>query len=79
MIKQQRQIPSFVSALPNRGANFVSSTLEALLAVISLSTFSLSKTDPCSSPLETAAHKGHTEVVERLIDAGAIVDYQNKV
>ena len=79
MVKQQIQIPSFDNSLCNRGAHFVSSTHQAFLAVISLSTFSLSKADPGSSPLEVAAEKGHTEVVKRLINAGAVVDYQNKV
>ena len=77
--KATKTIPSFDSALNNRGASFVSSIFEAFLAVISLSTFSLSKADPGSSPLEAAAQEGHTEVVEKLIKAGAIVNYQNKV
>ena len=32
-----------------------------------------------SSPLEIAAADGHTEIVEKLISAGAVIDYQNKV
>ncbi|CAI8046593.1 Ankyrin repeat domain-containing protein 50 [Geodia barretti] len=31
-----------------------------------------------SSPLEVAAGKGHTEIVEKLISAGAVINYQNK-
>ena len=79
MIKQQIQIPFFDNSLCIRGAHFVSSTHQAFLVVISLSTFSLSKTAQCSSPLGIAASNGHTEVVERLIDAKAVVNYQNKV
>ena len=30
-------------------------------------------------PLEIAAGKGHTKTVERLLEAGAIANYQNKV
>ena len=30
-------------------------------------------------PLGTAASKGHTDIVEQLIRAGAIIDHQNKV
>ena len=37
------------------------------------------KVDPLSSPLEVAAEKGHTEIVEKLISAGAVINYQNKV
>ena len=37
------------------------------------------KDDPLSSPLEIAAGKGHTEIVEKLISAGAVINYQNKV
>ena len=32
-----------------------------------------------SVPLGIAAENGHTETVKRLIEAGAIVNYQNKV
>ena len=32
-----------------------------------------------SSPLGKAAGKGHTEIVEKLISAGAVINYQNKV
>ncbi|CAI8053465.1 Ankyrin repeat domain-containing protein 29 [Geodia barretti] len=40
----------------------------------------LTKTvDPLSSPLGIAAEKGHTEIVEKLISAGAVINYQNKV
>ncbi|CAI8043353.1 Ankyrin repeat domain-containing protein 29 [Geodia barretti] len=31
-----------------------------------------------SSPLGRAAEKGHTEIVEKLISAGALINYQNK-
>ena len=34
---------------------------------------------PQSSPLAIAASKGHTEIVEKLIAAGAVINYQNKV
>ena len=37
------------------------------------------KADPLSSPLEAAAEKGHTEIVEKLIAAGAVINYQDKV
>ena len=37
------------------------------------------KVDLLSSPLEAAADKGHTEIVEKLISAGAVINYQNKV
>ncbi|CAI8044447.1 Ankyrin repeat domain-containing protein 29, partial [Geodia barretti] len=33
---------------------------------------------PLSSPLGRAAGKGHTEIVEKLISAGAVINYQNK-
>ena len=32
-----------------------------------------------ASPLGIAAEKGHTEIVEKLISAGAVINYQNKV
>lgn len=34
---------------------------------------------PCSSPLARAAEMGHKEAVERLLVAGAVLDYQDKV
>jgi ankyrin repeat protein len=34
--------------------------------------------DPLSSPLGRAAGKGHTEIVEKVIFAGAVINYQNK-
>ena len=37
------------------------------------------KVDLLSSPLGIAAEKGHTEIVEKLISAGAVINYQNKV
>ena len=37
------------------------------------------KVDPLSSPLEVAAGIGHIEIVEKLISAGAVINYQNKV
>ena len=37
------------------------------------------KDDLLSSPLEIAAGKGHTEIVEKLISAGAVINYQDKV
>ena len=37
------------------------------------------KVDPLSSPLEVAAGIGHIEIVETLISAGAVINYQNKV
>ena len=44
-----------------------------------LTDFFFVKVDPLSSPLEAAAEKGHTEIVEKLISAGAVINYQNKV
>ncbi|CAI8055801.1 Ankyrin repeat domain-containing protein 29, partial [Geodia barretti] len=41
-------------------------------------TFFFVKDDPLSSPLGIAAGKGHTEIVEKLISAGAVINYQNK-
>ena len=35
--------------------------------------------EPYSVPLGIAAQEGHTETVERLLDAGAIVNCQDKV
>ena len=37
------------------------------------------KVDSLSSPLGKAAEDGHTEIVEKLISAGAVINYQNKV
>ena len=37
------------------------------------------KVDPLSSPLGRASGQGHTEIVEKLISAGAVINYQNKV
>ena len=37
------------------------------------------KADPLASPLEAAAGDGHTEIVEKLIAAGAVINYQDKV
>ena len=44
-----------------------------------LTEFSSVKVDTLTSPLEAAADKGHTEIVEKLISAGAVINYQNKV
>ena len=44
-----------------------------------LTEFSSVKVDPLTSPLEAAADKGDTEIVEKLISAGAVINYQNKV
>ena len=44
-----------------------------------LTEFSSLKVGVLSSPLEAAADKGHTEIVEKLILAGAVINYQNKV
>ena len=37
------------------------------------------KVDHLTSPLGIAAEEGHTEIVEKLISAGAVINYQNKV
>ena len=37
------------------------------------------KVDPLTSPLGRAAESGHTEIVEKLISAGAVINYQDKV
>ena len=44
-----------------------------------LTEFFFVKVDPLSSPLERAAESGHTEIVKKLILAGAVINYQNKV
>ena len=43
-----------------------------------LSLLSLVK-DICSAPLGVAAQNGHKEIVEKLLDGGAYVDYQDMV
>ena len=37
------------------------------------------KVDLLTSPLGSAAEDGYTEIVEKLISAGAVINYQNKV
>ena len=44
-----------------------------------LTDFFFVKIDPLSSPLGRAAEEGHTEIVEKLIPAGAVINYQDKV
>ena len=44
-----------------------------------LFTFSSPKANRYSVPLEIAAVRGHTKIVEKLIAAGAVINYQNKV
>ena len=39
---------------------------------------SLSKVDN-DDPLGVAADKGYSEIVEKLIESGAVIDHQNKV
>ncbi|CAI8041202.1 Ankyrin repeat domain-containing protein 50, partial [Geodia barretti] len=36
------------------------------------------KVDLLTSPLGSAAEDGYTEIVEKLISAGAVINYQNK-
>ena len=44
-----------------------------------LSEYLFVKVNTLSSPLGKAAESGHTEIVEKLISAGAVINYQDKV
>ena len=47
--------------------------------VLSPSLLVYSQTAPCSSPLGVTARYGHTEIVKKLVNGGANINYQNKV
>ena len=51
--------------------------LHNIIEVVYITKFSLQ--EPYSVPLEVAAGEGHADTVRRLLEAGATVNYQNKV
>ena len=74
-MQRPRELPLHYLPL-NLSCNIFFLLLKAKCSFFSLF---LSKANVHSSPLGIAAEKGHTEIVERLISAAALIDYQDKV
>ena len=71
-------LSSLSSCLDDNVYTFVSIDLSQCCSLIILSTSHPPKVTQ-NVPLVIAAHEGHTDIVEQLIRAGAIIDHQNKV